>query len=272
MSTPKPTIAIAGAGDLAKYLVEELLHADTHNIVVLSRASRPWFENRPGVTLHVTDYSKDSILSILNTTNAAVLFSFLHSNDAEFYVGVHERMLRACRESTACKRFVPSEYGGDIDTPKFAALPRFYEGTHGKFREVLEGMGAWEEEEGGKEGVEWTLVNGGWFMDYFVNGVGGTKSYMKALPGVWPIDLEAWTAVVLGSGEEKIGWTAARDVAKALVALLRVEKGGWEKHTYVVGEIGTWNGGMEKLEAFHGRRLTVCVVLLVSSSLRLMFA
>lgn len=260
MSNPKPTIAIAGAGDLAKYLVEELLHANTHSIVVLSRASRPWFENRPGVTLHVTDYSKDSILSILNTTNATVLFSFLHSNDAEFYVGVHERMLKACRESSGCKRFVPSEYGGDIDTPDFAGLPRFYEGTHGKFREVLE--------EGGEGEVEWTLVNGGWFMDYFVNGVEGGKSYMKALPGVWPIDLGNWTAVVLGTGEEKIGWTAARDVARALVALLGVEKGGWERHTYVVGEIGTWNGGVETLERFHGRRLKVCVVLLVSSSLK----
>jgi glutamyl-tRNA reductase len=34
------TVAIAGAGDVAKYLVEELLKEGRHKIVVLSRAVR----------------------------------------------------------------------------------------------------------------------------------------------------------------------------------------------------------------------------------------
>lgn len=46
---------------------------------------------------------------------------------------------------------------------------------------------------------------------------------MKPLTGVWPVDLEKWKTLVLGTGEEKIGWTAARDVAKALVRLVDVE-------------------------------------------------
>jgi nucleoside-diphosphate-sugar epimerase len=239
MATPKQTIVIAGAGDVAKYLVEELLHDSNYNIVVLSRAERPWFQ-RPGVTLQITDYTKDSILSILNKNDASVLFSFLHSNDPAFYVTAHQAMLNACRESESCKRFVPSEYGGDIDN--FPLLPRFYEPTHVAFREILEQQ----------NDVEWTLVNMGWFMDYFVQPANGSKSYMKALPGVWPIDLEGWKVVVLETGEEKIGWTAARDVAKALVRLVGVEMGGWERKTYVVGEIGTWNGAIEKVEKFHG--------------------
>lgn len=57
-------------------------------------------------------------------------------------------------------------------------------------------------------------------MDYFLP---AGKSYMKPLPGVWPIDLERSKALVLGTGEEKIGWTAARDVAKALVRLVEAE-------------------------------------------------
>lgn len=57
-------------------------------------------------------------------------------------------------------------------------------------------------------------------MDYFLP---AEKSYMKPLTGVWPVDLEKWKTLVLGTGEEKIGWTAARDVAKALVRLVDVE-------------------------------------------------
>lgn len=37
----RTTVAIAGAGDVAKYLVEELLAGKHFNIVVLSRAVRP---------------------------------------------------------------------------------------------------------------------------------------------------------------------------------------------------------------------------------------
>lgn len=80
--------------------------------------------------------------------------------------------------------------------------------------------------------------------------VGGTKSYMKALPGVWPIDLEKWTVTVLGEGEENIAWTLARGVAKALVRLVEVPQ--WEENTYVCGEIGTWNEAIAKIEKFYG--------------------
>jgi nucleoside-diphosphate-sugar epimerase len=239
-SISKRTIALAGAGDLAKYLVEELLAAK-YNIVVLSRSERPWFSDHSSVSLQITNYSKESILSILNDSNAEVLFSFLHSNDPEFYVGVHKAMLEACKQSKGCKRFVPSEYGGDIEA--FPNLPRFYEPTHGAFRDVLEKEG---------EGVEWTLVNIGWFMDYFVQPGKGGKSDMKALPEVWPIDLDNWAVEVLGTGEEMIGWTSARDVAKALARLVGVEKGEWERRIYVCGERGTWNEAIDKLEKHHG--------------------
>lgn len=239
MSTSRSTVAIAGASDLAKYFVELLQIAGDHNIILLSRAERAWFSDRPGVKLHVTDYSHDSILSILNRTSSSVLFSFLHSNDPGFYNVAHSAMLSACKASESCKRLVPSEYGGNIED--YPLQPRFYIPTHVAFRKQLEAQTE----------VEWTLVNLGWFADYFVQPEGGTKSYMKALPGVWPIDLTNWTVTVLGSGDEKIGWTAARDVASALVHLIGVPN--WQPHIYVCGEIGTWNQAIAKLENFSGK-------------------
>lgn len=40
-SSDKPAVAIAGAGDVAKFFVEELLKDGRYRVVVLSRAVRP---------------------------------------------------------------------------------------------------------------------------------------------------------------------------------------------------------------------------------------
>ncbi|KAL0578228.1 hypothetical protein V5O48_003765 [Marasmius crinis-equi] len=233
----RQTIAIAGASDLAKYLVEELVAHGQHQIILLSRAKRDWFD-RPEVNTHITNYSLESILSILNTVKATVLFSFLHSNDPAVYNTAQLAMLEACKQSSTCKRFVPSEYGGNLETHPL--LPRFYAPTHAEFRKNLE-------KDSGD--VEWTLVNMGWFMDYLAP-VG--KSYMKPLHPVWPVNLEKWEAVVLGTGDEPIAWTSARDVAKALVRL--INRRDWEKRIYLCGELGTWNKAIRQAEKYYGSR------------------
>ncbi|PLB54030.1 hypothetical protein P170DRAFT_431727 [Aspergillus steynii IBT 23096] len=280
-TSSKQSIVIAGASDVAKYLIEELIASNPSNppqIGVLTRSlsNRPWFTSNPHISLHVTEYSAPSIQSILNQTKATALFSLLHSNDPSFYNTAHEAMLTACRNSDLCKRFVPSDYGGDID--RFPSLPRFYDSTHRVFRETISN----------ETEVEWTFVNGGWFMDYIVQGnkvdptivpykpstrgpaksakpamlnteldTSKVRSYMKPLPGIWPLDLDTFTATKLGTGEEPIGWTSARDVARALVKLLDAPSGSWEKHTYVAGQIGTWNEAIGIAEEFYGRKFDV---------------
>lgn len=124
-------------------------------------------------------------------------------------------MLEACTLSKTCKRFVPSECGGDID--KHPDKPRFYIPTHGAIRQSLKSQNI----------VEWTLVNNGWFMDYFVP---SNKTYMKSLGNVWPLNMETWEAMIPGTGDEPIGFTAARDVAKACVKLITTDK--WVCFTY----------------------------------------
>ncbi|KAL1959572.1 hypothetical protein VTO42DRAFT_1607 [Malbranchea cinnamomea] len=234
----RPAVAIAGASDLAKFFVEELLRDGRYRVVVLSRAKRDWF-TRPDISLQVTDYTHSSILSILNASRAIACFCFIHSDDPTFYLGVHNALLSACAASDTCHLLVPSEYGGDITT--FPELPRFYAPTHGEFRKILRAQNK----------VRWTLVNIGWFMDYFLP---TEKSYMKPLPGVWPIDLARSKALILGTGEEKIGWTAARDVAKALVRLVEAED--LEELIYVQGEQSTWNAAISTLETYHSRKFT----------------
>ncbi|PLB36858.1 NAD(P)-binding protein [Aspergillus candidus] len=280
---PSQSIAIAGASDVSKYLIEELLLIPNRpRITLLTRSltNRPWFTSNPHITIRVTEYTAPALQFVLDDIEATVLLSFLHSNDTGVYNTAHEAMYQACRASHTCRRFVPSDYGGDIE--RFPGLPRFYDATHRAFREKVLESGDDDDDD---DRVEWTVVNGGWFMDYFAQGSavdptalayreldeseGGevgtapsfdptrVRSYMKPLPGIWPLDLDTFSAVIPGTGDEPIGWTAARDVAKALVRLVQAPRGTWERHTYVVGEIGTWNRAVDTVERFFGRKIQV---------------
>ncbi|KAF7542179.1 hypothetical protein G7Z17_g11814 [Cylindrodendrum hubeiense] len=121
----------------------------------------------------------------------------------------------------------------------FPNVPRGIQRARHSFREIL----ANESE------VKWTLLNQGWLADYFVQNPLGTKSHMRPFPEGWPIDMEAKTVRVVGTGNEPIGWTAARDLAKAVVKL--VSSDDWDKHIYIYGELGTWNKAIEQVESFH---------------------
>lgn len=105
--------------------------------------------------------------------------------------------------------------------------------------------------------MKWTLVNQGWLADYWVQPADGSKSYVRPFPNGWPIDLDQTTVRITGTGDEPVGWTAARDMAKAVVKLIPHKD--WPDHTYVFGELGTWNTAIEKLEKFLGRRLKASV-------------
>lgn len=156
----------------------------------------------------MSDYSHDSVLSIINDTNASALLSFLNLND-ERYITIHRAFLSACLASKTCKRLMPSEFCGDVET--WPDRPRFYGTTREPFRQILKAEA---------KGVEWTCVENGWFMDYFLP---KEKSYMKPVPDEFPINLDTWTARVRGTGDEPQSWTLAREVGKAIVALLGSE-------------------------------------------------
>jgi len=237
MNSTNKTIAIAGAGDVAKYIVEEIQKEGRHNVVVLSRAPRDWFVDH-NVEIRITDYSLPSLLPSLQGVD--ILVSLLHDN-SKFHVDAHVAMLEACKQSPRCKRFIPSECGGDIDN--FPSHPLFYLPTHVPVREALRAQ----------HDVQYVLLNNGWFMDYFIP---AHQSYMKRLPVVWPLDTDARTLRIAGDGEAPISFTSARDVAKAIIRLFDVEK--WDDpHIYVAGEITTWHKVVELIERIKGIKLEV---------------
>jgi hypothetical protein len=107
-----------------------------------------WFLQR-NIDVRETDYSEKSVLEILNSVNAAALVSFINGPH-ELYFDIHVSLLNACKKSASCKRFIPSEFAGNIDA--FPSLPRYYGASREPFRKILEKA----------TGVEWTLVNIGW--------------------------------------------------------------------------------------------------------------
>ena len=68
--------------------------------------------------------------------------------------------------------------------------------------------------------VEWTLFNVGWLADYFLP---VRKTIMTPIKDKFPIDVDSWIACIRGSGDEIQSWTAARDVASAVVELCKAE-------------------------------------------------
>ncbi|CAF0833460.1 unnamed protein product [Didymodactylos carnosus] len=222
------TVAIAGAGDVAKYVVEAL-ESTPHKIVVLSRSNRPWFSGRKSIEIRLTDYTFSSLKLLLEDVD--VLISLLHDN-TDFYNAAHLAMIEACQSpSVKCKRFIPSECGGDIE--KFPDYPLFYVPTHGAIRKVLKDQ----------NDVEYTLFNLGWFMDYFVEQPG--KSYMKNIQPVWPLNLNA-KKIRIRDCDEPVTFTAGRNVGQALARLVDVPK--WEEYTYVEGETTTWNAVVDMVQ------------------------
>ena len=162
----------------------------------------------------MSDYSEASVLSILNSWEASAFVSFNNCADERF-VEIHAAYLRACEKSTRCKRFIASEFAGNIDD--FPLHPRIYGTTRAPFRRMLEAS----------VGIEWTLVNNGWFMDYFLP---KGHTYMRPVPDEFPVDPNEWRVCIKGTGDEPQSWTWCRDVGRAVTRLLQAPE--WVSRDY----------------------------------------
>ncbi|KAL4936813.1 hypothetical protein BDV06DRAFT_216375 [Aspergillus oleicola] len=230
MNVVLEVIALAGGtGDLGRYLQEELTTDGRYAVALLTRkARRP--STKPFTKVYETDYTESSLLSILDSTRATALVSVIRADD--IYLPLHICLLNACLKSTTCNRFIPSEWAGNIED--FPTLPRPYGETRGPLREILYKIP--------REKLTWTLFNFGWFMDYFLP---EEKSYMKYLPGEFPIDPVTGTYCVRGTGEELQSWTCRpfKRVHRSLeqiAASVEDYKSGVQTHTGFVAEIEEW--------------------------------
>lgn len=213
-------VAIAGSGALTSYFAEELPAAGI-DVVILTRSIKPQFENLPGVRQFVTDYSVPSLLEGIEGTSA-LISAILDYTPA--FIDVHRRLIEAARKSTACRRFLPAEYGGNLEG--FPDQPGFYARLQGAVRSQLAAQGD----------LEWTLLSTGWFADYVVP---RRNRRLRDAGDAIPVNLAGRSMLIPGSGGEPLDLTAVRDVARAVAGLLRAPS--WERYTYVSGGKTTWD-------------------------------
>lgn len=115
--------------------------------------------------------------------------------------------------------------GGDIHPDAFPTHPLFYVPTHIPMREAL----------AKQDQIEYTLLCIGWFGDYWhlpADGGAEWKSYMKDLRPVWPVDSTKRTIRINGDGTAPVTFTAARDVAAAMVRLF--EASSWVRAPFLL--------------------------------------
>ncbi|KAI0517551.1 hypothetical protein F5B22DRAFT_603356 [Xylaria bambusicola] len=236
MAPTVQTIALVAVGNLGKYVCEALVVDPRYDVVVITRKKQDWFLQR-NIHTEESDYSESSIRAILDARGASTLVSFLQAAD-KLYLDLHQAWLTACLQSKSCKRFIPSEWAGNVDD--YPQLPKFYAESRLPFRRILQET----------VGIEWTLFNCGWLVDYFLP---QHLTRMPAEPDTVPIDANGWRACIRGSGDELQSWTWTKDVAAAVGELLAAPS--WESTTYVTGQWGTFNDVVRLLEAHYGREL-----------------
>ncbi|KAJ3529641.1 hypothetical protein NM208_g9671 [Fusarium decemcellulare] len=228
-----PAVAVAGSGDIARYLAEEFVRDGGHEFHIITRSERPWFAQL-GIQYHIVEsYSKETLAELFDTFQITTVISTISTDDTVAFLSTHQAILDACRQSSTCKRLIPSDFVGNVE--HFPDFPRSYSSTRHAFRKILVGQ----------SDVEWTSVNQGWLMDYFVHLPFGSKTYIRPY-AAWPLDLKKATCRLPGTGNDPLTWTATRDVAKAVVQLMKQPK--WDRYTYVFGETGTWLEVLPKVE------------------------
>ncbi|KAM5467990.1 hypothetical protein MauCBS54593_005272 [Microsporum audouinii] len=214
-------VAIAGYGDLTRYICEEFVEAG-HELLILTRSFKPQLE-RQGISQAITDYTLSSLNSPL--ADCEVLISTI-SDISTAYTDVHRSLILACQESPKCKRFIPAEFAANIED--YPDEPGFYYAIHEPIREMLRGQ----------TDLEWTLVCIGWLADYFVQ---SKNRYIKDIDECHPINWAANKAVIPGTGNEPVDFTWARDVVRGLASLVKAPPGSWEPYTFMSGERSCWN-------------------------------
>ncbi|KAJ0415694.1 hypothetical protein BJY00DRAFT_293125 [Aspergillus carlsbadensis] len=214
-------IAIAGSGDLTRYLVEEFLAANIP-VTLLVRTTKPHFTNIPGLTQLIVDYTSiESLTSALDTSGATTLISTILTYDTSAFVETQTKLIAAAQASKSVTRFIPSEYG--VDIAKYPDQPGFYWETREPIREILRRQSR----------LEWTMVCCGWIVDYILP---PANRYMKDIGDAFPINLAEKRMVIPGTGSEKVDWISARDLARGIVGLVKVPEGEWGRYVYLSGE------------------------------------
>ncbi|PHH62286.1 hypothetical protein CDD81_7274 [Ophiocordyceps australis] len=192
MSAPLKNVAITGAsGNLGSVILAKLAASPNLNVRVLRRnGSASAFAPATHV-VNVDFDSVDSLAAALEGQDALV--APLHA----LAVGLQHNMVEACIKA-GVDRFIPSEFGSDLDNPKARALPIF--ASKVQFRNFIE-------EKAKTSPITYTYVVNGPFLDW-----GLEHEFIMRLSNGKP--------VIFDGGDYVFSATTLDSIADAVVGIL----------------------------------------------------
>ena len=225
-----PRIAIAGTGSFSRYLAEELT-ANGFAVTIMGRSKKPYFDNMPNVTSRIVDYkSVESIKEALGDDTEVLISAIL---DYSMELDTAQRnMIQAATESPKTRRFIPSEYGGNVED--YPDQTPFYLKNRGPSRKILAEQST----------LEWTIVSTSWFFDWVVP---EKNRHFADIGDAFPVNLKDGTFFIPGAGIEVLDIVTARDTAKGIVELIKAPYGSWDHYVYMSGEKTCWNAVTEQV-------------------------
>ncbi|KAK5062921.1 hypothetical protein LTR84_004997 [Exophiala bonariae] len=215
-------VSVAGTGNVAQYLIEEIPKYG-HELVVLTR------KEKPGkiYTQRATDYSLASLISILDDLGVEALVSTIADfENPPVATRIHFDMLEACKQSKICKSYIPSEWTCDV--LNYPEQPMFLAEANKKLHDALKQS----------QDIRWTIFANSWFMDYIVP---ASQRYLRDIGALWPMDHTTKVFTIYGPGDQLFSVCSVRDAAKAIAALLGTSE-PWDPYTFVAGDHITLSG------------------------------
>ncbi|KAI0179400.1 NAD(P)-binding protein [Hypoxylon sp. FL1284] len=244
---PAKVLIIGATGTIGKYIANAIITAEPP----VARQVSIFTSNATA-----TSPSKQPLLSEWKSRGASVLTGDINNADdvKQAYSGIQTvvsclgrnalasqiELLRLAEESKDVQWFFPSEYGTDIEYDSTSKDEKPHQNKL-RLREFIRGN---------VKRVKCTYVVTGPYPDMFLP----LKPVAEEAGG---FDVEAKRAVVVGSGDDKIGFTSMPDVGKLVVASLRHPEASLGKILKVQSFVTTPNAIVQELEKQTGTKWTV---------------
>ncbi|KAM0457110.1 hypothetical protein ACHAPV_006749 [Trichoderma viride] len=224
-------IAVAGAGNVGRTIVETLVKSSNYKVIVLGRKIQTVLDNVPCYAVDYTDV--DATAKLLSQHEVKAVISTIQVTD-ETSSTAEVNLIKAAGQTSTVARFIASSWGS---LPNETSPTLIYQkASEAALRSTT---------------LEWTRFSVGFFMDYY--GIPAIKTHLP--PMSFAVDMNSKKAAIPGTGNEPIALTYSYDVAKFVSAYLGAPK--WEEIAYVYGEKTTWNAFIKVAEEVTGTQFEV---------------
>lgn len=235
------TVAVAGGGSgIGSDIVQAILDAKKHDVVVLSRSIQPHLSSQ-GIDVRVVDYeSAEGVSKSLRGVHTVISCIAAYGSKST----KSELVLLEAAKQAGVNRFVPSEWNSDCHD-----VVDLYSGKGIVWQAVK------------SSGLEYTRFMNGLWMN--VLGPGCIRDEWEALGAYkgrppFAIDLKAGTAIIPDDASQAVVFTKTQDVGRFVAAVLDLPK--WEPESRIVGDKITLTEIVELGKAICGRDLHIKVM------------